>query len=183
MGTVGGVTLGMIWAQSRTRVIGRDGRTPWHLPEDMAHFRAVTADHPVIMGRRTWESLPARFRPLPGRRNLVVSRRPGFAAPGAEVVGSLAAAVERATAGEGQAWLIGGAEVYAAGARELASVAEVTEVDIDVAGDTFAPPLTGWTLAAAGQWRTSATGLRYRHLRYTRDPLPPTAPPPTPDPR
>jgi dihydrofolate reductase len=156
----------MIWAQSTTGVIGRDGRLPWRLPEDMAHFREVTGGHPVIMGRRTWESLPDRFRPLPGRRNLVLSRRPGFEAPGAEVVGSLAEAVR--LVGYETAWLAGGAEVYAAGADGLASVAEVTEVDIEVSGDTLAPPLAGWRLDAAAEWRTSATGLRYRFLRYSR---------------
>ena len=66
--------IAMIWAQTPERVIGRDGTMPWHVPEDLAHFRAHTHGHPVIMGRRTWESFPARFRPLPGRTNIVVSR-------------------------------------------------------------------------------------------------------------
>jgi dihydrofolate reductase len=162
------MTVGMIWAQTRARVIGRDNRLPWRIPEDSAHFRAVTDGHPVIMGRRTWESLPARFRPLPGRRNLVVSRQPRYRAAGAEVVGSLAEALERATATDPRVWLAGGEEIYAAGARGLASVAEVTEVDLDVTGDTFAPPLTGWTLASTGEWQTSTTGVRFRWLRYTR---------------
>jgi dihydrofolate reductase len=166
------MSLGMIWAQSTAGVIGRDGRLPWRLPEDMAHFREVTGGQPVIMGRRTWESLPERFRPLPGRRNIILSRRPGFEAPGAEVVGSVADAVRLAGVdsgnGGGMAWLAGGAEVYAAGAGGLASVAEVTEVDIDVPGDTFAPPLAGWRLDSTGDWLTSATGLRYRFLRYVR---------------
>lgn len=156
--------LGLIWAQSRTGVIGSDGELPWRLPEDSAHFRAVTLGHPVIMGRRTWESLPARARPLPGRRNLVLSGRPGFTAPGAEVVGSLAEALRR-TAGAGQVWVAGGAGVYRE-ALPLATVVEVTEVDMEVPGDTFAPALTGWHVAAAGPWQTSVTGLRYRFMRY-----------------
>jgi dihydrofolate reductase len=166
--------LGLIWAQSTAGVIGHGGRLPWHLPEDLAHFRRLTTGHPVIMGRRTWQSLPERSRPLPGRRNLVVSRQPGFHAPGAEVVGSVPEAVAvAATSGE-RAWVIGGAQTLAA-ARDLApaptaDVAEVTEVDLDVPGDTFAPSLTGWTLERAGDWRTSTTGLRYRFLRYTRTP-------------
>ena len=168
-------TIGMIWAQSRSGVIGRDGRLPWRIPEDLAHFREVTDGHPVVMGRRTWESLPERYRPLPGRRNLVLSRQPGYRAPGAEVVGSLAEAVRRATSTDREVWLIGGAEVYAVGARELASVAEVTEVDVEVPGDTYAPPLTGWTLTAQGDWQTSVTGVRFRWLRYTR-PAPAVAP-------
>lgn len=159
------MTLGVIWAQSTAGVIGRDGALPWRLPEDSAHFRQVTSGQPVIMGRRTWESLPLRFRPLPGRRNLVLSRRPGYDAPGAEVVVSLAEALHRV--GDGPAWVIGGAAPYAE-ALALAAVAEVTEVDVDVPGDTYAPSLDGWTLDSAGDWRTSRTGLRYRHLRYTR---------------
>lgn len=158
----------MIWAQSTAGVIGRDGRLPWRLPEDMAHFREVTDGRPVIMGRRTWESLPERFRPLPGRRTIVLSRRPGYQAPGAEVVGSLAEAVKLADGTGAMVWLAGGAEVYAAGAGGLASVAEVTEVDTDVPGDTFAPALSGWRLDRAGDWLTSRTGLRYRFLRYLR---------------
>jgi len=161
----GGVTIGVIWAQSRNRVIGHQGTLPWHLPEDLAHFRQVTHGHPVIMGRRTWESLPPRFRPLPGRRNLVLSRRSDLAAPGAEVLGSLDEALARAREGAEQVWVIGGAEVYAA-ALAVATVAEITEVDTTVSGDTYAPPLTGWQLVTTGDWQTSRTGLRYRHLRY-----------------
>jgi len=158
----------MIWAQSTAGVIGRDGRLPWRLPEDMAHFREVTGGQPVIMGRRTWESLPARFRPLPGRRTIVLSRRGGYDAPGAEVVGSLDQAIELADGTVGLVWLAGGADGYAAGAGGQATVAEVTEVDIDVVGDTFAPPLSGWRLDTTGEWLTSTTGLRYRFLRYLR---------------
>ena len=169
-----GVTVGMIWAQSRSGVIGRDNRLPWRIPEDMAHFRRVTDGHSVIMGRRTWDSLPARFRPLPGRRNLVVSRRPGYQAEGAEVVGSLIEAVGRAAAATPQVWLAGGQEIYAAGARGLATVAEVTEVDVEVTGDTYAPTLTGWTLVSEGGWQTSTSGVRFRWLRYARPPLGPS---------
>lgn len=163
------MSLGMIWAQSTAGVIGRDGRLPWRIPEDMAHFREVTDGRPVIMGRRTWESLPERFRPLPGRRTIVLSRRPEFEAPGAEVVGSLADAVRLADGIDGTVWLAGGADVYTAGAAGLASIAEVTEVDVDVPGDTFAPSLSGWRLESASGWQTSTTGLRYRHLRYVRN--------------
>ena len=158
------MSLGLIWAQSRAGVIGRDGRLPWRLPEDLAHFRAVTIGHPVIMGRRTWESLPARFRPLPRRRNVVLSRRPGWSADGAVVVDSLTGALRRV--GSGPAWVIGGGQVYQA-ALAYAGVAEVTEIDIDVSGDTSAPDLTGWTRRSTGTWQLSATGLRYRFLSYT----------------
>src|SRR5699024_1639276 len=76
--------LGMIWAQAHGGVIGAGGAMPWHLPEDLAHFKATTAGHPVIMGRATWDSLPPRFRPLPGRRNIVVTRDPRWSAEGAQ---------------------------------------------------------------------------------------------------
>jgi dihydrofolate reductase len=161
------ITLGLIWAQSTGGVIGRDGGLPWHLPEDLAHFRQVTLGHPVIMGRRTWESLPDRFRPLPDRRNIVLSRRSGFTARGAEVARSLAGAVALAAESAEQAWVAGGAEVFRA-ACDLAEVAEVTEVEVDVPGDAFAPPLAGWTLRHAGDWRTSTTGLRFRFLHLLR---------------
>ncbi|MDO4796212.1 MAG: dihydrofolate reductase, partial [Brachymonas sp.] len=77
--------LHLIYAQARGRVIGRDGRMPWHLPEDLAHFKRTTLGQPVIMGRKTWESLPAAFRPLPGRRNIVITRQTDWQAAGAEV--------------------------------------------------------------------------------------------------
>jgi dihydrofolate reductase len=157
------MSLGLIWAQSTAGVIGRDGQLPWHLPEDLAHFRAVTTGRPVIMGRRTWESLPARFRPLPQRRNVVLSRQPGWIADGAEVVGSLSGALR--LVGSEPAWVIGGAQVYRA-ALQYAGVAAVTEIDIDLAGDTRAPDLTGWTRRSIGRWQLSATGLRYRFLTY-----------------
>ena len=81
-----GRTLGLIWAQSSSGVIGRDGGIPWDLPEDLARFKEVTFGRTVVMGRRTWESLPKRVRPLPGRRNVVVTRNPDYRAPGADVV-------------------------------------------------------------------------------------------------
>src|ERR671932_1265776 len=102
--------LGLVWAQARGGVIGADGRLPWHLPEDLRLFRELTTGSTVVMGRATWESLPERFRPLPGRRNVVLSRRAGYEAAGADVRTSLPEAL--ADAG-GPVWIIGGAEVYA----------------------------------------------------------------------
>jgi dihydrofolate reductase len=138
--------LSLIVACSRDGVIGRDGDLPWHLPSDLKRFKALTEGHAVIMGRRTWESLPERFRPLPGRRNLVLTRRPDYEAPGAEVFGSLSAAVA-AVAGSG--FVIGGGQVYDE-ALPLARRAYVTHVDTDVEGDTFFPDLVPaeWSLAA-----------------------------------
>lgn len=160
----------LIWAQSSAGVIGRGGDLPWRVPEDLARFRELTTGHPVIMGRRTWESLPAAARPLRDRPTIVVTRRTDYDAPGAQVVGSLPEALERARGhGTGQVWIAGGAEIYRQ-AVPYATDAEVTEVDTEVDGDTYAPPLTGWRKLSAGEWRESRTGLAYRHLRYCPGP-------------
>lgn len=168
--------LGMIWAQSlerpgRPAVIGRDAAIPWQLPEDLAHFREVTLGHPVLMGRATWESLPERFRPLPGRDNIVLTRIPGWQADGAHVVAGVAQA--RALIGERDAWVIGGGQVYAAFGA-LAARYEITEVDVDLGvprpGDVGAPT---WVSDAAARttatpWRRSRTGVSYRFISVRR---------------
>ncbi len=154
----------LIWAQSTSGVIGRDGGIPWHLPEDMARFKELTSGHTVVMGRLTWESLPARVRPLPGRRNVVVTRDAEYRAEGAEVVTSLDEAPLDG------AWVIGGAQIYAQ-ALPSATRCEVTEVDIDLRredDDALAPALDGTWLGTAGDWLTSSSGLRYRFLSYLR---------------
>jgi dihydrofolate reductase len=158
--------VGLVWAQDERGVIGREGALPWHLPEDLAHFRALTRGAAVVMGRATWESLPERFRPLPGRRNLVLSRQPGYLAPGAEVRGSLTAALADV---EGPVWVIGGAQVYAQ-AQPLADRLVVTEVAVRVEGDALAPPLDDrWRRVAADPaegFHRSASGLEYRFVEY-----------------
>jgi dihydrofolate reductase len=158
------MTIGLIWAQAANGVIGRDNAVPWHIPEDMAHFRAVTAGSTVVMGRRTWESLPARFRPLPGRRNVVLTRDPDWTDAGAEVGHDLPSALV------GEVWVIGGADLYAA-ALPLANVVELTELREEFAGDVVAPRLDGgWTVDSADPhdgWHTSSSGLHYRWLRFT----------------
>ena len=166
------MTLGLIWAQTPAGVIGDGGAIPWRLPEDLAHFRAVTDGHPVIRGRATWVSLPERFRPLPGRLNIVLSRDPAFVAPGAHVAPSLEAALafahDEAAGAAGDVWVIGGAAVYAA-ALPLADVLVVTEVDLDVAGDAFAPEIdAGEWDAEIGPWQVSRTGPRHRFVTHTR---------------
>lgn len=160
--------LGLVWAQTGAGVIGKDGALPWHLPEDLAHFRRVTDGRPVVMGRATWLSLPERFRPLPGRPNLVLSRDPGFVAPGARVVPSLRAALDAAFGEHDEAWVMGGAAVYAA-ALPLADRLEVTEVDLEVVGDAWAPVVDAalWR-AERGPWLTSRTGIRFRFVSHTR---------------
>lgn len=116
--------------------IGRDGGLPWHLPEDLKRFRALTMGKPIVMGRRTWDSIG---RPLPGRRSLVVSRQPGLAIGGAEAFGSLDAAL-RAAAGAPETCVIGGAEVYRE-ALPRAAVVHLTRVHASVQADTFFPAL------------------------------------------
>lgn len=159
------MSLALIWAQAHDRVIGAGGVMPWHLPEDLRHFRELTGADPVVMGRRTWESLPERFRPLPGRDNVVVTRRPDFEAPGATVVHSLDDAL-RAREGS-TVWVIGGADLYGQ-ALELADRVEVTEIDLDVTGDTFAPVLGPEWHGTPGSWQDAANGMRYRFVRYLR---------------
>jgi dihydrofolate reductase len=143
--------LGLVYARARNGTIGKDGVLPWHLPEDLAHFKRLTLGCPVIMGRKTWESLPPRFRPLPGRLNVVVTRQAQWSAPGATRAGSLAEALKLCE-GAPRAWVIGGAQLFAQ-ALPLAETAEVTEIDTDVEGDVFAPEL-------GPAWRESA---RVRH--------------------
>lgn len=162
------MTVGMVWAQARGGVIGADGGLPWHLPEDLALFRRLTTGSTVVMGRRTWESLPARFRPLPGRHNVVLTSDRGWAADGAQAAHS----VEEVLAGHQACWVIGGGAVYA-GFLPHAGRLVVTDVDVDVDGDTWAPPLdAGWTRTTRTPetgWAASATGgLRYAVSEYER---------------
>lgn len=171
--------VGLIWAQARDAagrpVIGAGGAIPWHVPEDFAHFKRTTAGHPVVMGRLTWESLPVRVRPLPGRTNVVVTRQPGWSDDGAVVASSLPAALDiaREAVGGDEVWVMGGGQVYAE-AVALADVCMVTEVDLEVAGDAFAPVLdpAEWSPAAGAstRWMTSSgtAGLRYRIRTWRR---------------
>ncbi len=159
------VSLGLIWAQSPSGVIGRAGGIPWRLPEDQARFKELTHGRTVVMGRLTWESLPSKVRPLPGRRNVVVTRQADYMAEGATVVGSLDAALT-----DDETWVIGGEQIYVA-ALPLATRCEVTEVEVDLRredGDAVAPVLDGAWVGTTGQWRSSSSGLRYRFHSYTR---------------
>lgn len=161
-------SVGLVWAEAHGGVIGADGGMPWHVPEDLAHFRAVTGSSDVIMGRRTWESLPPRFRPLPGRRNIVVTRSDTWGTEGAEKAASLDEAL--ALAGSDEVWVIGGGRLYA-DAIDRADVVEVTRLDVSVDGDTFAPSIDGWHRDAADPedgWHLSRGGIRYRFETYRR---------------
>lgn len=155
--------VGLIWAEAAGGVIGADGGMPWHVPEDLAHFKEVTMGAPVVMGRKTWDSLPERFRPLAGRENVVVTRSQDWAADGAHRATTVAEAVR----GHERVWIIGGGEIF----RQVIADAdrlEVTELDLVVDGDAFAPARNGWRLVDEGEWQTSRTGVRYRFLGYER---------------
>lgn len=149
--------LVLVAAMGRQREIGAGNALLWHLPEDLAHFKAVTLGKPVLMGRKTWESLPPRFRPLPGRRNLVLTR--GAPIDGAETVRTLAEALQ-AVANDSELCVIGGAEVYAL-ALPLAQRLVLTEVDaVYPQADAHFPPLP--TALPDTPWLTAGSGLRYR---------------------
>lgn len=159
--------LVVIAAIARNGVIGQDNRLPWHLPEDLVHFKALTTGHAVIMGRKTWESLPPKFRPLPGRTNIVVTRDAAYRADGALVTASLPAAI--AAAGANDAFAIGGAEIYAQ-ALALADRLELTEVDAVYPGDAYFPDFRrdAW-LETARETHRAANGLDYAFVSYRRN--------------
>lgn len=160
--------LNLILARARNGVIGKQNALPWHLPEDMAHFKRTTLGCPVIMGRKTWDSLPVKFRPLPGRLNVVVTRQPDWRADGALVVNSLNAACAACPI-ESTAWVIGGAELYAQ-ALALASSAVVTELDADFDGDAFAPRFGPEWREVARESHVSGSGLQFSFVTYEKQP-------------
>jgi dihydrofolate reductase len=165
---IGPRTVAMIWAQARNGVIGAFGGLPWHLPEDLKLFRALTTGSTVVMGRRTWDSLPERFRPLPGRTNVVLTSDPGWSAEGARRAASVADVL---AAADGPLWVIGGGAVYAA-FLPYADRLVITDVDVLVEGDTWAPALgNGWQQVSRTPddgWSVSSSGLRYAVAEYVR---------------
>ncbi len=160
--------LNLIFARAANGVIGVGNALPWHLPEDLAHFKRTTLGCPVIMGRKTWDSLPPKFRPLPGRINIVVTRQPAWQAQGAQRAGSIAEAMALCPV-EGEAWVIGGAEIYAQ-ALPQASKAVVTEIDAPFEGDAFAPQFGPDWVEITRERQTSATGLGFSFVTYQRSP-------------
>lgn len=155
----------LIAACAPDRCIGINNTMPWHLPEDFAFFKSYTLDKPVMMGRKTWESLPRK--PLPGRRNIVISRQADYPAEGAETVGSLEEALALCAASE-EVIIMGGAQIYAQ-ALPLASDLRITEVALNVQGDAFFPEFSPseWH-EAARETHTSANGTGYAFVHYTR---------------
>ena len=159
--------VSLVAAVARNGVIGRAGGLPWQIPEDLGRFRELTTGHAVVMGRRTWDSLPERFRPLPGRRNVVVTRNEAWREPGAERAASLENALEL-LGGEERVFVIGGGELYIE-ALPLADELQLTEVDADVDGDTHFP---GWDREEFSEESreagVSASGLPYAFVTYRR---------------
>ena len=154
----------LVAAVAANGIIGRDGKLPWHLPEDLKHFKRVTMGHPVIMGRKTWESLKG---PLPGRENIVISRQAGYQAPGAAVASSLDAALALC-AGVSVVCVIGGEKIFEE-SLPLAAGLIMTEIKQDFAGDARFPDYD------RSQWRetqreahTAANGMRFDFVLYER---------------
>jgi dihydrofolate reductase len=161
-------TLALIAALDRQRAIGRGGELLWREPEDLAHLRRMTMGWPVIMGRKTWDSLPERFRPLPGRRNIVVTRNSQWQAIGAERAASFDSALALA-AHAAKVFVIGGGELYAA-AAPLADELVLTEIDATFAdADTFFPAFDRTRFVEISRDpRVAADGTRYAFVSYRR---------------
>lgn len=166
--------LALIYAHGKNRELGLAGSIPWHLPEDLAHFKTATLGAPVLMGRKTWDSLPAAFRPLPGRFNIVLSRDAAWQGQGAHRAESLPHALTLAASMATQAdtvWVIGGADIYAL-ALPLATRVLATEIDAHFAADAYAPVLDvqAWIATDQSDWRSAQNGLRYRFVTWQRRP-------------
>ena len=165
--------LHLIFARARNGVIGVNNTLPWHLPEDLAHFKRTTLGCPVIMGRKTWDSIPPKFRPLPGRTNVVVTRQPdwqGLAPDGKGTAALRADSLEHAMQLCGNApdaWVIGGAQMYAQ-ALPLATTAVVTDIELDVQGDAFAPTFGDDWREASRENHVAANGLHYHLITLRR---------------
>jgi len=160
--------LKLIYARAANGVIGLNNQMPWHLPEDLAHFKRTTLGCPVLMGRKTWESIPAKFRPLPGRANLVITRQKNWHAEGALVVHSMTEGLTLALAHCPQGkdlWVMGGAEIYAQ-AEPIAEEAVVTEIEKDFEGDAYAPHLSNAWQEVSRESHTSSTGMKFNFVTY-----------------
>lgn len=161
------MAIHLIYARAANGVIGLNNTMPWHLPEDLAHFKQLTNGNPVVMGRKTWDSLPERFRPLPGRTNIVVTRNADWSAEGVLRASSLEDALHAGAQHGDTVWVMGGAQIYAQ-ALPLADVVEVTIIHQHFEGDAFAPELGAEWVETARQDLTSAKGLAYSFVRYER---------------
>lgn len=176
--------INLIYARAANGVIGKDNAMPWHLPQDLAHFKHCTQGWPVIMGRATWDSLPQRFRPLPGRLNVVLTRSPQQAQQlqghGAQPAHSLPAALQICrqhgpATGPTEVWIMGGAQVYAQ-ALPLAQRAVVTEIDHAFDGDAYAPTLGADWRETQRLSHVAPAGWAFHFVTYERDHAPCPAP-------
>ena len=166
--------INLIWAQAHNRIIGNKGSMPWHLPEDLAHLKRTTLGCPIIMGRKTWDSLPPQFRPLPGRTNVVITRQADWRENGALSANNLHEALSICEhmniildPSPEQVWVIGGAQIYAE-ALPFAKRVIVTEIDCDFEGDAFAPQLGADWEETAREAHVSKTGLGFSFVTYAR---------------
>ena len=174
----------LIFACANQGVIGLDNKLPWHLPEDLAHFKKITTGQTVLMGRKTWDSLPSAFKPLPNRLNLVMTKQTHWTAPGAVAVHSVetaqafhqahwskqdqtALALALAPVPPPSIWVIGGAQIYAQ-TISIAHTIEMTQIDLDVKGDAYAPPLGQEWREIHREEHTSIKGVRFRFLTLRR---------------
>lgn len=158
--------INLIYARAANGVIGKGGAMPWHLPEDLAHFKQLTQGCPVIMGRKTWDSLPPKFRPLPGRTNIVITRQADWQAEGAQRTSRLEEALQLAGVVP-EVWVIGGAQIYAQ-AEPLASRIEVTEIAQDFEGDAYAPVLNDTWRETSRSTHLARSGLPYSFVTLER---------------
>ncbi len=159
--------ISLVVGMANNNVIGINNTLPWHIPEDLKHFKSVTLGKPIIMGRKTWESLP--FKPLPGRRNLVISRQPdyiGAATAHTESHASLSAAL--AACDEAEVCVIGGAQIYAQ-AMAVATDLHVTQIDLSIEGDAFFPAIDPalWQ-EVSREAHVSDDGIAYAFIHYQR---------------
>jgi dihydrofolate reductase len=158
--------IALIASVARNGAIGKGNDLLWREPQDQQHFRRTTLGFPVVMGRKTWESLPARFRPLPGRTNIVVTRNPAWQAEGAQVAPSLDAALALVRDAP-KVFVIGGGELYAA-AMPLADELVLTEIDAEFDADTFFPPYADRFTEVSRETHLSASGVGYAIVTYRR---------------
>jgi dihydrofolate reductase len=168
----------LIYARAKNGVIGLNNQLPWHLPEDLAHFKKLTTGQTVLMGRKTWDSLPNAYKPLPNRLNLVMTRTKGWQAPGAHTVDSMEMAQEfhhdhcvqhpkEPLSSTPAIWVIGGAQIYAQSLPHAQRV-EMTEIDLEVNGDAFAPDLGQEWIEIHREEHTSSRGVPFRFLTFNR---------------
>jgi dihydrofolate reductase len=162
--------INLIWAQAHHRVIGNNGTMPWHLPEDLAYLKRATLGYPVIMGRKTWDSIPPKFQPLPGRTNIVLTRQSDWQANGAQRSNDLRESLlfcEQLASKPQTVWVIGGAQIYAQ-ALPLAHKVVVTEIDAAFEGDAFAPELGKEWREIQRESHVSSSALAYSFVTYSR---------------